>query len=555
MITDVFLKLVSMSLMASYCVLLICIVRFPMRRVPKTFSYLLWSIVAVRLLCPFTFESNFSLVGERLNTFAERVAAKEFPDASSQTDFWTEDESMNVSFTENEADLFIDQVSAGTQSDFFWLSVEQLWELLVQIIAYVWLFGMVLLLGYCAVSYLRLQYRLKRKTFYVYDYKKTPVFVVTGLDTPFVLGFLHPAIYLPADLTEQESGPCLVHEYTHICRKDHLIKLLAFVLVCVYWFQPLVWLAFYLMVEDMEMSCDEIALKDGNLVERKAYSNTMVRLASSSKHIFPGRFSGCPLAFGENNVSSRIKNILKLKKPTMWVLIVCGILLAVLAIGLLTDPVNTTPEPSTEVTLKDLAPASSVFVAMKAEDNNALEKMKAQLGMREDELAAELDAVQAKRDILHQKKLEESQKANESKQNVTVTVPDPTTLEASSQFIAMTEERLNTIKTSFRTMLTTYTETEDLNKVHTLATEISSQLSGLENDIRTEIDALQKESKRYRTVYATAMDETQLVAMIVAYEERTSELIGYLAHVIQFKVELDNALTYLVRIDNLGIMD
>lgn len=553
MITDVFVKLVSMSLMASYCVLLICIVRFPLRRVPKIFSYLLWSIVAVRLLCPFAFESNFSLVGEQLNTFAERVSAKEFPDISSQADFWTEDELTDMSFTENETEFFVDQVSTGAQSDFFLPSAGQFWELLVQITAYVWLLGMVLLLGYCAVSYLRLRYRLKGKAFHIYDYKKTPVFVVAGLDTPFVLGLLHPAIYLPADLTEQESEPCLVHEYTHIRRKDHLIKLFAFVLVCVYWFHPLVWLAFYMMVEDMEMSCDEIALKDGNLVERKAYSNAMIRLASSSKPISLGRFSGCPLAFGENNVSSRIKNIMKLKKPTMRVLIACGVLLAVLTIGLLTDPVNTTPEPSTEVTLKDLAPASSVFVAMKAEDNNALEKMKAQLAIREDELAAELDAVQAKRDILYQKKLEEAQKANESKQNITV--PDPTTLETSSQFIAMTEERLSTIKASFRTMLTTYTETEDLNKVHTLVAEISSQLSGLENDIKAEIDALQEESERYRTVYATNMDKSQLVAITVAYEERTSELIGYLAHVIQYKVELDNALDYLVRINNLGIMD
>lgn len=553
MITDVFVKLVSMSLMASYCVLLICVVRFPLRRVPKIFSYLLWSIVAVRLLCPFAFESNFSLVGTRLNTFAEHVAAKEFPDTSSQADFWTEDELTDMSFAENEADFFVDQLSTGVQSDFFLPSAGQFWALLVQITAYVWLFGMVLLLGYCVVSYLRLRYRLKGKAFHVYDYKKTPVFVVTGLDTPFVLGFLHPAIYLPADLTEQEKEPCLVHEYTHIRRKDHLIKLFAFVLVCVYWFQPLVWLAFYLMVEDMEMSCDEIALKDGNLVERKAYSNAMVRLASSSKHISLGRFSGCPLAFGENNVSSRIKNILKLKKPTMWVLIVCGVLLALLTIGLLTDPVNTTPEPSTEVILEDLAPASSIFVAMKAADNNALENMKAQLAIREDELTAKLDAIQAKRDILYQKKLEENQKANELKQNVTV--PDPTTLEASSEFIATTEERLNAIKASFRTILTTYTETEDLNKVLTLEAELSSQLSELEKDIKAEIDALQKESERYRTVYATDMDETQLVAMIVDYEERTSELIGYLAHVIQFKVELDNALTYLVRINNFGIMD
>lgn len=199
--------------------------------------------------------------------------------------------------------------------------------------ARIWLVGMLGLFGYCAVSYLRLHRRLAEKAVYSCHYRGIPVYEVPGLDTPFVAGFCRPVIYLPTDLDIAETYPCLAHEYTHIRRKDYLVKQSAFLLACVYWFQPLIWLAYHLMSRDMEMSCDEMPLRNADLQDRKAYSNALVRLSCKTRHI-----SGRPLAFSEKNTAFRIRNILTLKKPASRVLIPRAVLLSVFAAGLLTDP-------------------------------------------------------------------------------------------------------------------------------------------------------------------------------------------------------------------------
>ncbi len=388
-LTDVFLKLLSMSLTASYCILLICAVRFFLRRVPKLFSYLLWSIVAVRLLCPVAFESKFSLLGESFLAFTGRIEAGSATGDTASYIYGGDSNRYGIaadvsdgSGSSRAAYSSTDLAGAGHGSTDSNItggntgfdatgrsstdssprnvgavnpvpgtpevtpaghafdpdnpaspSTRCLPHTIVTIAAVIWLWGMLGLFVYCAFSCLRLHRSLARKATYSLHYKGIPVYEAAGLDTPFVAGFTKPAIYLPTGLEEWEACQCLAHEYTHIRRKDYLVKQSAFLLACVYWFQPMVWLAFHLMSRDMEMSCDEMTLRGADLTDRKAYSNALVRLSSEAR-LLPGY----PPAFSEHNTASRVKNILNLKKPAFRILVTCSVILGVFAAGLLTDP-------------------------------------------------------------------------------------------------------------------------------------------------------------------------------------------------------------------------
>ena len=461
--TDIFLKILSMSITASYCVLFICIARFFLRRVPKLFSYLLWGIVALRLVCPISVESRFSLVGGNLSNITGRIEAgrRDFQDDSIENDdlfdgkydnktesagtgggdfdnssaeyaglnngnidisetgrsslngsIMSNIEMDGIPFSSNMGNGVTDRMSSnngyifdkGTigngltdgsalTEDIFNSSLNGssltednadsslngssltgnkandslsrngsgnilsaarnggLSHGLLTAAACLWLAGMLGMFGYCIHSYLRLYRRLKEKASYFCLYKGIPVYHVKGLDTPFAAGFTKPTIYLPTELAEEEARQCLAHEYTHIRRKDHIIKQISFLLVCVYWFQPFVWLAFHLMSKDMEMACDEMTLQKADLEERKAYSSTLVRL-SSGAHCF----SGYPLAFSENSASSRIKNILNQKKPAAWILAGCSVLLLLFGVGLLTNPIG--PRESAKTPFSSVTGAS-----------------------------------------------------------------------------------------------------------------------------------------------------------------------------------------------------
>lgn len=356
--TNLFIKILSMSLTASYCILFVCVVRLLLKKAPKIFSYLLWSIVAFRLICPFSFESMFSLVGTHF------VPGSIYISEESSIDIGTEYvniEQVNIS---DKADIYENYIEAlgEKQSN---VSIEtqpnnivqnnvingqnpglqetnqqtteihsvDLKTLILKVSTCIWMLVACILAGYGLFTFIRLRQKLRIYAHKTSLYHSVAVWQVTGLDTPFVLGFLHPAIYLPENMTEEDCTQCLAHEYTHIRRKDYLIKQLAFLLVCIYWFNPLVWLAFYLMTKDMEMSCDEVAIRSTSLEDRKAYSGTLLELSSTTKY-----FSGCPLAFGANSTKARIKNIMNYKRPSFWVMLLAVLLVVVCVVGLTTNP-------------------------------------------------------------------------------------------------------------------------------------------------------------------------------------------------------------------------
>lgn len=312
----VFIRILNMSITASYVIAAVMVVRLLLQKAPKKYSYLLWSVVAFRLCCPFSFQSVFSLFN--LKPFDMTTAQRYGSDALQyipNTIGTMARPNITVGIpAANE--MITDSLPAATTT----ASVNpiQIW---LSIGAIFWIMGMVVLLIYGIISYMRLR-RILRNAVLIRDH----IYCSDQIRSPFVLGFLRPKIYLPFGLDENRQRYVLTHEKYHIKRLDHLIKPLAYLLLSVYWFNPLCWLAFFLMNKDMEMSCDEKVLSSKGFV-RKEYGTLLLSFASNRR--FP---SPSPLAFGENGVKMRIINILNWKKPTPFITIAGMVLcMAVLA--------------------------------------------------------------------------------------------------------------------------------------------------------------------------------------------------------------------------------
>ncbi len=227
------------------------------------------------------------------------------------------------------------------------------------ILAYIWITVTAFILGVSGFRYLTLRRQLKAQVSVESKYHHVKVVKISGISTPFVLGICKPIIYIPASLAGEAERICLAHEYIHIRRKDYLVKLLAYGIACVHWFNPFVWLAFHLVEKDMEMSCDEAALKSLELGDKKAYSHTLLQLSSHSKRTFVGG----PLFFGENSISARIKNIMNYKKPRFWVSVV-GILIVISCIFFLTVNRKEGTDPSKEVQVSAMKPTATPKVTI-----------------------------------------------------------------------------------------------------------------------------------------------------------------------------------------------
>ncbi len=299
--TNTFLTILNMSMTASYVILCIILIRLLLKKAPKIFSYGLWSVAGFRLLCPFSFKSILSLVP--MNTYQQASQIKDIAPASG----------LNVRSS-------IPAPSAITST--------KPMPMHIRIGAYIWLAGIVVMLIYSVVSMLILKNRLQNA-----HHKVNNIYESAGLKTPFVLGIFKPYIYIPEELPAEETNYIIRHEQTHIRRFDHIIKPFAFMALSIHWFNPLVWAAFFLMSNDMELSCDERVLEEMGVDIKKAYSMSLLSLATKGRII-----NGSPLAFGESNVGGRIKNVLSYKKPTLWIVLVAIIIVVLAGIGLVSNP-------------------------------------------------------------------------------------------------------------------------------------------------------------------------------------------------------------------------
>ena len=318
---ELFPMVCNMSLTASAVILAVLAARLLLRRAPKVFSYALWAVVLFRLLCPVSVTSAVSLMGALgapAQERTQRTSAVEYVPADRirgtapavtqlpQTPLPAE---TSGAVNAAPADTAPEAVPATSFNE------------PVFILTLIWLAGMALLLAYSLVSLLRLRRRLVGAV-----RLRDNIYLADHIPSPFVMGLIRPKIYLPSDLRETERGYILRHEQYHIRRRDHLVKFLSFLALCIHWFNPLVWAAFVLSGKDMEMSCDEAVVKTLGEEIRADYSASLLSLATGRRIV-----AGMPLAFGEGDTGSRIRNLLNWKRPRPWVMAVC----AVVCVGLI----------------------------------------------------------------------------------------------------------------------------------------------------------------------------------------------------------------------------
>lgn len=320
---SLFISVLNMSITASYVIAAIILVRLFLKKAPKIFSYTLWTIAGLRLSIPFSIESIFSLMPFKSQPISNTAALGEKVTFRSSADAV-----LKAIGDAANGGLGTITVHLGKTADGNPITTSAYhFEVWLMFGSYIWIIGVALLLIYSVISTLLLKLRLHAAT-----HIGGNLYEVWNLKTPFVLGFIRPKIYIPSGLSEEEKSYIILHEQTHIKRFDHIVKLIAFFLVCVHWFNPLVWTAFLLMSTDMEMSCDERVLKEMGSTIKHGYSTSLLTLATRQHQISPS-----PLAFGEGSLTGRIKNILNYKKPATWVTAVSILLLAVLIIGFTTN--------------------------------------------------------------------------------------------------------------------------------------------------------------------------------------------------------------------------
>lgn len=312
--SEFFLKIINMSICASWIVLGVLVLRIFLKKAPKWVSVLLWGIVAVRLICPFSLESALSLIPA-----AETVSPQIMLDRTPQID-------SGVPII-NEV---VNPIISGSFTPQPMNSANPL-QILIPVAANIWLLGVLVLLVYTAFSY----WRIRRKVATAVRWKDN-IFQSENVASPFVLGMIKPRIYLPFSMPEQEMTHVIAHEKAHIQRKDHLWKPIGFLILTVYWFNPLLWLAYVLLCRDIELACDEKVVKEFDATQKADYSQALLSCSVHHRMI-----SACPLAFGEVGVKNRVKSVLNYKKPAFWVIVLAIAVSIVVAVCFLTDPKTT----------------------------------------------------------------------------------------------------------------------------------------------------------------------------------------------------------------------
>ena len=278
---DIFLKIVNMSISAGWIVLIVLLMRFLLKKAPKWINVLLWSIVAIRLICPFTIESMLSLIPSA-ETVSPEIMISKSPEINS-----------GVPIINSVVNPVINELYAPEPS----ASANPL-QILIPVAAALWLVGIAALLIYTLVSFLRLKSKIGTAVLL-----KENIYQSENISSPFVLGVIKPKIYLPFYMNERDIPPVVAHEKAHIQRKDYLWKPLGFLILTLHWFNPLVWLGYVLLCRDIELACDEKVVKTLSNEQRADYSEALLTCSVNRRMI-----AACPLAFGEVGVKDRVKS-------------------------------------------------------------------------------------------------------------------------------------------------------------------------------------------------------------------------------------------------------
>ena len=310
--SGIFLKLLNLSISASWLVLVVLALRLVLKRAPKWVNVLLWGMVALRLMLPFSIESALSLIPSAETLSPEVVQFDPAPTITSGVEFI--DNAVNPSLSES----FAAAPLASVNPLYVW----------TYLAGWVWLIGLGAMLLYALVSYLRLRRRVS-VSLPVQDH----IYLCDAISSPFILGVVKPHIYLPSGLDEVQRQNVLAHEQAHLARRDHWWKPLGFALLAVYWFNPVLWLAYALLCRDIELACDERVIRTMDESAVKTYSTVLLACSMPRKAVIT-----CPLAFGEVGVKERVRNALHYKKPAFWVVAASVAVCVVVAVCFLTNP-------------------------------------------------------------------------------------------------------------------------------------------------------------------------------------------------------------------------
>lgn len=308
---DVFIKTLNMGIAAGWLIVAVVVLRVLVKRAPKRFRLLLWAVVGLRLVLPVSIESALSLVPSA-QTLPEGVMYAAAPELN--TGIAALNDAINPAFTA----AFAPEPAASANP----------LQVLLPIASVIWLAGAAVMLLWALVSWLRLRRRVAEAV-----RLEGNMFESERVASPFVLGLIRPRIYLPFGLDEGAREQVLTHERAHIARGDHVIKLIGWLILAVYWYNPLVWLAYALFCRDIELACDERVIRRLPVSGRADYSQALLDLSRPHHGV-----GACPLAFGESAVKGRVKSVLTYKRPAFWIIMLAALLCIGAAVCFLTDP-------------------------------------------------------------------------------------------------------------------------------------------------------------------------------------------------------------------------
>ncbi len=327
--TELFLRVVNLSIAASWLVLAVLLLRLILRRSPKWISMLLWGLVGVRLVCPFSLESVWSLIPSA-QTISPTILTDSTPTV--HTGFPTLNQSINPVLSQ--------AVSSAPDA------APNLLEIWLPVLAVLWVMGVAVGLGYAVLGYVRLRRQLDTAV-----WLEDNLYQSGAVRSPFVLGLSHPRIYLPFSLDGDTLAHVVAHERTHLARRDHWWKALGFVLLCVHWFNPLMWVAYGMFCRDVELACDEAVVKNLEPKQRADYSQAL--LLCSVGHT---AWTASPLCFGEVSVKQRVKAVLRYRRPTLVAVSASVLVCVLVGVAFLTNPLASRSLPMSGDRIADLDP-------------------------------------------------------------------------------------------------------------------------------------------------------------------------------------------------------
>ena len=320
--TGIFIKILNLSRTATYVAFAVFLFRIIFKKAPKIFSYMLWSVVLFRLICPISFSSSLSLLRPLDKSFDYIPRNIGFIESNS-----SEINPLGVNI--ETIDMVVDNTLPEATAH---INVNHM-HTLMNVFTLIWLLGIAVLVMYCIYSYLKIYRKIRFATLV-----RENIYETDQIITPFVFGLINPKIYLPIGLKNNELDYIICHEMVHIKRFDYTIKPMSFLVFSIYWFNPVMWICYYLMIKDMEMSCDEMVLKELGSDLKGEYSSSLLSLSVKQSNLI------LPLAFGESNIKSRIKNILNYKNPKFWTILIALIAVIIISRGLITNPISNQPE-------------------------------------------------------------------------------------------------------------------------------------------------------------------------------------------------------------------